>query len=160
VDNFSWPNLWITLKNSVLYQNILVQHLSPKPSLFKDIDMQIFSVVKLLIDNAYEFCPDANVSDEWQRLVYEEFYHQWLNNEVTTLSVTDFIEQRYEAFIAELSTASAKLAPVFSSKHIEKHGNQYRVRITLGNDRVVQNFDNLDDARLFRNEIVKIAQAA
>jgi len=122
--------------------------------------MQIFSVVKLLIENTYEFCPDANVSDEWQRLVYEEFYHQWLNNEVTTLSVTDFIEQRYEAFIAELSTASALLAPVFNSKHIDIHGAQYRVRVMVGTDRVTQCFDTLDDARLFRNEMVKIAQAA
>lgn len=132
--------------------------------------MRYFSIQETLLANAYEFCPEANVAPEWQRLLYEEFYVDWINtfapNEplieapLDAADLIKFMDAQYAQFLALLIPAVVEQTPRFKSKHIDIHGAQYRVRLTVGTESVTQCFDDLDTARLFRNEMVKIAQAA
>ena len=110
-----------------------------------------FSIAQLLLDNAYEF----PITPEWERLLYEEFYNQWLNDELNMTDPVIYVEDQYQAFLTEFNKALIKLTPVFKSQNIEQlPGGTYRVTVQIDGNRVRQTFDTLDEARLFRNEML------
>jgi len=118
--------------------------------------MRYFSVQDCLLFNTYEFCPNANVSPEWQRLLYEEFYNDWLNDEANLSDPVIFMEAQYEAFMTVLKQRVVEQTPAFNSKNIDKTSNgKYRVRIQVEGTQLIQTFNSLDEARLFRNEMLK-----
>lgn len=110
-----------------------------------------FSVTQLLLDNAYEF----PITPEWGRLLYEEFYTQWLSDELDMTDPVIYVEAKYQAFLTKFNKAVIKLTPVFNCKNIELlPGGTYRVTVQVEGSRVRQTFDTLDAARLFRNEML------
>ena len=111
-----------------------------------------FSVTTLLINNTFEFCPNTDVSPEWQRLLYEEFYNEWSSDESIRTHLERYMDKRFDKFMDQLKAAYVE--PVFKSKNIEElPGGKYRVTVQVEGSRVRQVFDTLDAARLFRNQM-------
>jgi hypothetical protein len=111
-----------------------------------------FSITKLLLENAHEF----PLTPEWERLLYEEFYTQWLSDEIDMTDPVIYVEELYQAFLVKFNKAAAKLAPTFKAQNIEQLASgAYRVTLQVEGERIRKIFDTLDEARLFRNDLLK-----
>ncbi len=119
--------------------------------------MKTFSIQTLLLDNAFEF----PITLEWERLLYEEFYVQWMNDDTLLMPILTYVEEQYNAFIAKHAKEAKRLTPVFNSQNIEElPGGKYRVTVQIEGSRVRQIFDTLDAARYFRNELLGVPKVS
>ena len=115
--------------------------------------MKTFSIQTLLLDNAHEF----PLTPEWERLLYEEFYTQWLSDELDMTDPVIYVEELCQVFLAKFNKAAAKLKPVFKAQNIEQIASgAYRVTLQVEGERIRKTFDSLDEARLYRNDMVKL----
>lgn len=115
--------------------------------------MKTFSIQTLLLDNAFEF----PITPEWERLLYEEFYVEWMNDDTLLTPLLTYLEEQYNAFIVKDFKQVEILTPVFKSQNIEElPGGKYRVTVQIEGSRVRQTFDTLDAARYFRNELLGV----
>lgn len=123
--------------------------------------MIYFSIQDTLLSNAYEFAPNATLTDEWTRLLFEELYLEWLghNEELSDepmdiAALISYMDAQYEAFMTKL--VSAYDPPAFKANNIDQlPSGAYRVRLMVGDERIAKSFDSLDEARLFRNDMLK-----
>ena len=125
--------------------------------------MRYFSIQDTLLSNAYEFAPNATLTPEWERLVYEEFYLEWLGHDeelsdepMDIAALLSYMNAQYEGFMVKL--VAAYKPPTFKANNIDQlPSGAYRVRLMVGDERIAQTFDTLDQARLFRNDMLKAA---